>query len=80
MLNINPKTIRAVQCIETKQQEAEGIHYSLPRLDIKPFIPDVYALAHKTEESNFDILDMHEFIAAQAAGNECRLAAATVGS
>lgn len=41
-------------------------------------MPEVSALADITEESSFDTPDLHDFIAARTADNECHLAETTV--
>lgn len=79
MLGISPETFETVQSIKTKQHAKEVVGYSIPQRDFVPFTPEFYVLADKTEESNFDIPDLGEFIAAKTVDIECRLAETTVG-
>lgn len=53
--------------------------YGTAQLDFVSLLTGVYAIADKVEESNFDITDLHDFIIAQTANNECQLVATIVG-
>lgn len=79
VLNINTKTFKFVHKVEVKQEEQEPNNYSTSKRSFALFFPEVFNLAHKTEESKLDIASLQQFITAQTAQNECRIALVTVG-
>lgn len=67
VLSINQEAFETICYVEIKQQEKETGEHNSPQRDIVPVIPEVHALADKTEESTFDKPDLHELTAAQRA-------------
>lgn len=77
VLTINREISQTAYSVVTGQRDEKAVDNGTTRQVFVPFIPVVCALADKTEESNIDILVLHEYPAAQTADNECPFAAAT---
>lgn len=78
VLNINSKTFSTVCNVETEQKGEKPGEYTTLQKRLVTFLPEVFALADKTEQSKLDIPNLNEFITTQTASNKCLLEVLTV--